>query len=89
MATRDVMCLLLLPVDAQTSILSFLEYDDVVHFSAVSEECCDVATMDRVWSPLLAQHYDDLALMMVASLDSPFRKFRSLAGYMSSFSKRV
>jgi hypothetical protein len=51
-----------LPVDAQASILAFLPHRDLARFSTVSRGCSNVATMDRLWSPLLARCFGDVVL---------------------------
>jgi hypothetical protein len=45
-----------LPVDVQASIFAFLPHGDLARFSSVSREFCDVASLDRLWSPMLVRH---------------------------------
>jgi hypothetical protein len=46
-----------LPVDTQCCVLSYLACDDLAHFSVVSHAYHDVATLDHLWKPLLAEHF--------------------------------
>jgi hypothetical protein len=77
MARERSLALLELPVDAQASILAFLSHGDMLFYSRVSQRCCSLATMDRLWSPLLARHFSDVDLAYLrtplASLASQFR----------------
>jgi hypothetical protein len=75
--------LLSLDVDAQTSIFSFLSHGDLISFIETSQGCRRVATLDRVWSSMLARHFSDVTLPF--SLQSlhrvlcPVLSFRALA----------
>jgi hypothetical protein len=65
----------LLPVDAQASILSFLTSGELARFLKVGQRCQRVATMDRLWMPLLARHFGDVlppASLLLLSATSRF-----------------
>jgi hypothetical protein len=78
MDTREEEYLTLLPVDAQACILSFLGRHDLIHFAAVSRGCQGVATMERLWIPLLGRHFGNAALPD-SSFANTFCQFRALA----------
>jgi hypothetical protein len=59
--------------------LSLLSHGDLVCFSSVSRECHTVATMDRLWLPLIARHFAGIKLPTSLHLMSPAHQFRALA----------
>jgi hypothetical protein len=69
-----------LPVDAQVSILSFLARGDLARFSVVSRGCRTMATMDQLWTDLLACHFGDVDRATLPSWGpTPAVQFRALA----------
>jgi hypothetical protein len=60
-----------LPVDAQASILAFLPLGDLVRFSADSRGYRGVASLDRLWSPMLVQHFGDVQVPLPVPLPVP------------------
>jgi hypothetical protein len=50
---------LALSLDTQCCILALFACDDLGRFSAISCTCHSVATLDRLWVPLLAENLKD------------------------------
>jgi hypothetical protein len=74
---REKLCIA--AVGRSSQHLSFLFSAKLARFSTVSGECRGVATMDRLWMPLLARHFADVVPPTPLLLLSPARRFRVLA----------
>jgi hypothetical protein len=70
---------LTLPVDMQSSVLSFLPGSGLARFSTVSQGCRSVATMDCLWRPQLARHFGDVVSTFSLNSMNSARLFRTFA----------